>query len=120
MVHLENAGTPPPHVSVSANSELATMLVIVKAVERLLARVIFCAALVVCTACGAKPNLMGARVTGRTPVPVRGARCGLFGASSVMVIVPVCSPLLRGLEETRTVHLAPAASVAGVSGQVVV
>ena len=46
------------------------------------------------------------------PVPETLTVCGLLGASSVMVSVPVLEPVVVGENVTPTVQLAPAATLA--------
>jgi hypothetical protein len=50
-------------------------------------------------------------VTGALPVPERLTVCGLFGALSVNVNVPVAAPTAAGEKVTPTVQLAPAATL---------
>lgn len=57
------------------------------------------------------------RVTGRTPVPVSDAVCGLLGALSVMVSVPETVPPTVGENVTEIVQLALVARVLGDIGQ---
>jgi hypothetical protein len=52
------------------------------------------------------------------PVPDRAAVWGLVLALSTMVRVPVRVPMVVGVKVTEIVHVAPAASVFGVRGQV--
>jgi len=69
--------------------------------------------LVVPTRCPPKSKLPGVRLTrGWVPFPDRATVCGLFGASSVMVIAPVRFPAALGLKVTLRVQLAPAATLA--------
>ena len=63
-------------------------------------------------------RLAGDNVTGRTPDPVREATWGDPEALSVTVSVPVRLPDTVGVKVTEIVHLVPAASVLGDSGQV--
>ena len=104
-------------VDVDAKSlALLLMLVMVKAEARLLVSVTACDALVVPRACPAKLKLDGLTVTGRTPLPVR-LTIGLTLALSEMVSVAARVPVTDGLKKTLTLQLAPAASVLGLSGQ---
>ena len=53
---------------------------------------------------------MGESITaGWVPVPVRATVCGLFGALSVIVRVPVIGPGTEGVQEMLIVQLAPTA-----------
>ena len=47
------------------------------------------------------------------PVPLNVTVCGLPGALSVKVSVPVTAPAAVGVKTTFTVHVPPGASVAG-------
>ena len=68
-----------------------------------------------------KASGLGVSVSARTaPVPVSGMLCGLPGALSFRTSAALRAPPAAGLNDTDTVHEAPAASVAGPSGQVVV
>lgn len=62
-------------------------------------------------------RVLDERVTGRTPVPVNDAICGLLGALSVMVSVPETVPLVVGENVTEIVQVALAARVLGDIGQ---
>src|SRR5690348_13983101 len=57
---------------------------------------------------------------GIPPTPLRAMLCGLPGALSVMLTLAVRVPLATGVKVTLRAHLAPAASVLGLIGQVVV
>lgn len=57
---------------------------------------------------------------GAIPVPVNVTFCGLDAPVSVMVRVPLRAPRALGVNVIETVQLAPAASVAGLAGQVLV
>src|SRR6266853_1639705 len=77
----------------------------------LLVRVRLLVGLVVPTTCA--PNVIalpGKRVTGGTPVPESEDNCGLPGASSEIVSVPVRAPSAVGTKETTMVQTPPAAS----------
>src|SRR5947209_4642759 len=54
----------------------------------------------------------GVSVVGITPVPLSAMLCGLSGALSVIVIVPVRAPVAEGMNVTEIVHDAPPASAA--------
>ena len=60
---------------------------------------------------------MGVKVTGRRPVPLNEVVCGELEALSVTVRVPVRLPDASGVKVTEIVHVAPAASVLGGTGQ---
>jgi hypothetical protein len=70
------------------------------------------AALVVPTFCLAYVTLSGVKVVGSTPVPYSHSICGLLGALSIKLTVPVTFPNSTGLKVTLTLHVLPAASVA--------
>jgi hypothetical protein len=55
---------------------------------------------------------------GAVPVPVSVTVCGLEVPVSVIVRVPAREPVVLGVKDTEIVQLAPAASVAGLTGQV--
>ncbi len=76
------------------------------------------AALVVFRATLPNDNDAGDNVTGRTPVPVKGAACGEFGASSMTVNVPVRDPVTVGVNVTKIAQLEFGASVFGDRGQI--
>jgi hypothetical protein len=66
-----------------------------------------------------KDNEVGVRLTaGAVPVPVSPTECGLPVALSFTVRVAERAPVAFGVNVTEIVQLAPAASVAGLSGQV--
>ena len=67
--------------------------------------------LVVPTVCAAYVALPGVNATGGMPVPESGTVCGLFGALSVIVMLPVRNPSCVGVNLTLIMQLAPAASV---------
>ena len=72
-----------------------------------LVRVMVCAELATPTVWLPKLRLVGAKVTpgtAATPVPVRFTTCGLPGALSVIVIVPVCVPVAVGVNVTLMVQ----------------
>ena len=68
------------------------------------------AALVVPTATVPKLSEVGERES-CVPVPVKATVCGLFGASSLKVNIPVRTPITVGVKVTLTVQLSPTASV---------
>ena len=74
---------------------------------------------VVSTGTPPKPSELGLAAT-VAPLPVRLTVRGLPAASSVIVSVPGLEPVAVGVNVTLTVQPAPAASVAGASGQPVV
>lgn len=80
-------------------------------------KVTVCALLVVPKAWLAKVNEVGLVMAAITPVPVR-ATVGLLLALSLTVSVPERTPATDGVKKTEMVQLATAASVLGVSGQV--
>jgi len=97
------------------------MPVIVNGAVPELLSVVLCDALVVPTGCDEKVRLVGVRVTaGAVPLPVSGTVCGLPVALSVTEMLAVRLPVAVGVKVTEMVQLAPAASVLGLSGQVLV
>ena len=52
----------------------------------------------------------GVKVVGTRPVPFTVIVCGLSGAPSVIVIVPVRAPVAEGVNVTEIVHVASPAS----------
>src|SRR5947209_6949043 len=66
------------------------------------------------TPCTVAGNLMfaGVSVVGTTPVPLTVIVCGLSGALSMIVIMPVRPPVAEGMNVTEIVHDAPPASAA--------
>ena len=117
------AGTGPmlglQVLPVMAKLPVAAMLENVTAVVSLFVQVTLCAAVVSPTGVPAKLKLAGDTVTGATPLPVSEAVCGLWVALSVTVRVPLNEPNVSGWKVIRIVQLAPAASLVGLSGQVV-
>ena len=75
----------------------------------MLVMVTVCDALVVPTVCAEKVRLVGAKLTGRTAVPVRFNICCATGAVSVTTAAPLIVPLIEGAKVTLEVQLAPAA-----------
>jgi len=97
------------------------MLVIVSGPVLVLLSVTGCAVLVVPTAWLPKLKLAGEAVAvGETPVPVKETVCGLPAALSVMVRKPGRVPPVEGVKVTLIVQFAPAAIVAGATGQLLV
>jgi hypothetical protein len=58
-----------------------------------------------------KARVVGARVTGAKPVPVRLTVCGEFDAESVTEMLPVKAPVADGVNVASIVQVAPPASV---------
>jgi len=97
------------------------MLVIVSGALPVLLSVTAFAALVVFTAWLPNDSEVGDKLTtGATPVPVRLAVCGLPAALSVTVSVAVRLPVAVGLNVTLMVQVPAAASVEGLTGQLLV
>jgi len=102
----------PPQVPVWAKLPLTVTVTVTRAPELFLT-VIVCAALVVLISVGPKAGrVAGVSVTEAVAVPVSATVCGLPGALSVMVMVPVCAPPTVGTKVTLMVHEAFAASEA--------
>jgi len=72
------------------------------------------------TASFPKLTAFGVSVTGNKPTPVKEVVCGLPAALSVTFNVPVRVPGIVGVKVTLIVQLAPAARVAGETGQLFV
>ena len=97
------------------------MLEMVNGAPPLFVSVIVCAALVVPTGWLANVRLAGDRLTAEAvPMPVKLTACGLPIASSLIVIAPRRMSVVVGLNVTLIAQPAPAARVAGDSGQVFV
>jgi hypothetical protein len=114
-------------VEVSAKSAafapFTVMPLIVSAAAPLFVRVIVCAELVAPIFWLPKLSEVGLSVTAgaeTTPVPLRGTLCGLPAALSLILTLALRAPEADGEKVTPIVQLAPAASVLGDSGQVVV
>jgi hypothetical protein len=108
IVHLLEAGTEVPQVLVWAKFPVMVMLVMVRAVALLLAKVAVNGALVVPTVVVGNVNEVGETVTPVTPLPLKLTVCGLLLALSVTVTVPVACPVLVGLKVTEIAQLLPA------------
>ena len=122
-VQLEPAARLVPHVVVREKSPALAPASEIEAIVRtalpVLLTVTELAALVVPTRRLANVIAVGESVTvGATPVPVRATVCGLPAALSFTVTVAGRAPAAIGPNVTEIVQLAPAASVAGLSGQV--
>lgn len=87
------------------------MLIPVSATPCRLCSVNTFAALVVPTVCFAYVALTGVSLAWTLPVPDRDTVCGLVGALSVKVRVPVRVPRAVGVKVTLTMQFFPAASV---------
>src|SRR5205823_3098613 len=111
MAQLELAGTLEPQVVVSTKSPklfpTIPMPRMLNGVLPVLVNVTVCGGLMVPTLWSGKSRLVGDNLT-TVPVPVSAITCGLLAASSVMVTVPVLTPLSLGLKATRIVQLSPA------------
>ena len=105
---LEPQGVPPP--AATEKSPLAAKDKELRVVVRLLVMVSVCAALVLPTTVEAKVRLVGAIVTGRTPVPLRLATCGESLPVSETTTAPETAAAAEGVKVTLMVQLAPAAS----------
>ena len=118
IVQLEAAVSELPQVLVCVKSlawvPVTAMLAMLKGALPVLVRMIVCAALAVPTPWLGKVKLAGARLTAgsaTTPVPRRMTICGLAGASSEMLSVPLRVPLPVGVKETLIVQLLPTATL---------
>src|SRR5947209_4616183 len=69
-------------------------------------------ALVSPSAVAAKVMLVGVSVVGTIAVPLSLIVCGLFGALSVITIVPERAPVAKGVNVTEIAHDAPPSSAA--------
>jgi hypothetical protein len=105
------------HVEVWAKSPETAILVMVTGTVWLLWRVRVLAALVVFTNWLPNARLAGDKVTGKTPLPLSAAICGLFDALSLTVNVPLSAPVTNGVNVTEIVQLARAPKVFGEMGQ---
>src|ERR1022692_2498494 len=107
--------TPTVH---EASAPMARMLLKLTATFWLFVKVTVMAGLVSPTGSLPKLKLVGERVTGGMPLPVRLAVCGLLLALSVTVSFPLSAPKVAGVKEMRMVQVAPLASLAGLRGHV--
>jgi hypothetical protein len=100
------------------------MPVIVSAALPVLVKVTLCAALVVPTSWPLNVRLVAEKPTAGAaavvPVPVSDMLCGLPAASSVTRRVAFRVPVAVGSNATLITQFAPAASVVGLTGQVLV
>jgi hypothetical protein len=102
----------PPQLLVSAKSPLVEIVVIAKAAEPVFVSVTVCAALVVPTFWLAKVSETGERlavVVDGVAVPVRPTVCGLPGALSLTLKLPVRVPDAVGVNVTLMAQFPPAA-----------
>src|SRR5271165_1760207 len=90
---------------------MKVMFVIVNPVFMLLVTVTVLAALLVPTVTVPKARAVGVTDTGICPVPVSDIVCGLLGALSVMVTLPLDSPAAVGVNFTVMVQVPPAATL---------
>lgn len=107
IVHLFPAPAELPQVLVWAKSPTTAMLVMESAVVRLLVSVTDTGGLVVPTVRLENVIVAGVRPTAARPVPVVGTACGLLLALSVIVTVPLASPVTEGLKVTEMMHFFP-------------
>src|SRR5438132_1371591 len=113
MAQFPPTATELPQLSVSAKSPLVEIVVIAKAAEPVFVSVTVCAALVVPTVWLAKVSEAGERlavVVDAVPVPVRPAVCGLPGALSVTLQLPVPVPTRRSSDLTLMAQFPPTAT----------
>jgi hypothetical protein len=105
-----------PHVLLEiAKGPVIPTLEIVRAVVWRLVSVTVVAELVAPTVTEPKLSVLAESVTGvllGVPVPLRLTVCGLFGALSVKISVPVAAPVAVGVKVTFTEHFAPALRLA--------
>jgi hypothetical protein len=102
-------------------SPIRLMLVIVSGDVPVFRSVEDCEALVVPTTCDAYVRLAGVSDTaGWTPVPLSATVCGEPVASSAIEMPALRAPVADGENVAEIVHVALTASVAGLSGQVLV
>ncbi len=108
------------HEEVCAKSvKLVLMLVIRNAALWLLVRVTICDVLLVPKACPPYVNVPGLVDAASSPMPFK-LTVGFTAALPATVRVLFRVPAAVGVKNTDAVHVLPAASVAGLSGQVVV
>src|SRR5271165_87106 len=84
------------------------ILLIVTADELTLLMVMVCGALEVFSVCVPKLRVVGEKLM-TVPTPLSAVVCGLFGALSTTLRVPVCVPAFVGVNTTLMVQLAFAA-----------
>lgn len=103
-----------PQLLLSAKSPEVAMRIIVTATPPVSVKVTACVELDVPMTWEPKVSEFGLMLScGARPVPVRLTTCGLPGASSVMVIVPVLAPPAVGAKITDTMQFAAAARSCG-------
>ena len=112
-VQLAPAATLFPQLFVWLNGPVNETFEMLRIPRPVLVSVAVCDALVVKTTCVEKISLVGASVTaGNTPTPESATTCGLLGALSVNVRLPVMLPALPGIQNRFTVQAAPAVRAA--------
>lgn len=95
----------------TAKSPVVEIAMLFSATVWLFVRVNVFGALVVPTVCATYVAVAGVSFAGTTPVPESDTVCGLLGALSVNVRVPVREPNTVGVKVTFTMHLAPTGRV---------
>ena len=106
IVQLAPEATLLPQVFVWLNGPVTEILLMSKIPRPVLVSLTGCAGLLVNTTWSGKVRLVGESVTaGDTPTPVNGSACGLLGALSVTLTVPVRVPVAEGLNVTVILQL---------------
>ena len=105
-------------VADTAKSPVVEIAMLVSATVWLLVRTNVFAVLVAPTAHVPKAAPAGVSVAGSTPVPDSDTVCGLLGALSVKVSVPVSLPNTGGVKVTLTLHVLPGASTPHVFAEI--
>jgi hypothetical protein len=109
------APTLEPHVllEIAKSPVTATPDEMLRAALRLFVNVTVLAALVLPMAVLPNTRLLGEKVTGEEPVPLRATICGPFAALSENVKIPLVAPVVVGENVTPTVQVAGAAAILG-------
>lgn len=103
MVQLAPVPTPLPQVLISAKSPLSAMLLTVNGMFPVLVSITAWPALELPTVWAGKVKLPGETVTPEAAlVPFRTIACGLLGAPSVMVMLPIRAPVAVGVKVMLT------------------
>jgi len=98
-------------VAETLKSPVVEITMLLSVTLRLLARVNTFAGLVIPTFCAGYVALLGANVAWGVPVPESTTVCGLSGALSVIVRVPLRNPTWVGVKVTSITQLFPTATV---------
>src|SRR4051812_8684842 len=112
MAHDAPPASATPQLLVWAKLPEGTILAIDSDADPLFLSTRGIGALVSPSAVAGKVMGVGVTVVGTTAVQITFIRCGLFGALSVITIVPERAPVAKGVNVTEIAHDAPPASAA--------